>query len=395
MRGLRLFIMLMCVAAIVAFSQTGSNQSTPPSGGQAAKPADPNAGKTTDEAFKNIQSLKGVPADELIPAMQYFNAALGVDCNYCHVVQPTRAFEKDDKDEKKTARLMIAMTQAINKDNFKGNVEVGCATCHGGRAHPTAVPPIGDEHQGGPRQVAAQAQASQQAQPQAPGQPQTPAKPQLPSVEQIVDAYQSAIGGKTAIQKLTSMIEKGTATTAQGTIQVELDRKAPNLFATTLVFPNGRTSVDASNGSIAWNKSERVNDMTGYQLRTVLIGARFDRDLAPTANFANAKVAGTDTIDGHDCYVVRGTLKDSAYSERLFFDRQSGLLLRRTTYQKTLFGPLPDTSDFSDYRDVQGVKVPFALVRSRPGQAFTVKFDKVEFNVPVDDSKFVRPAGGQ
>ena len=145
MRGLRLFIMLVCVAAIVAFSQTGNNQSTPPSGGQAARPADPNAGKTTDEAFKNIQSLKGVPADELIPAMQYFNAALGVDCNYCHVVRPTRAFEKDDKEEKKTARLMIAMTQAINKDNFKGNVEVGCATCHGGRANPTAVPPIGDQ----------------------------------------------------------------------------------------------------------------------------------------------------------------------------------------------------------------------------------------------------------
>src|SRR5437763_453342 len=134
MRGFRLFVLLMCVVAIVAFSQTGGNQSAP----AGARPADPNAGKTTDQEFKNIQVLKGIPAEELIPAMTYFNAALGVECNYCHVVQPTRAFEKDDKEEKKTARQMITMTQAINKDNFKGNLEVGCATCHGGRAHPTA-----------------------------------------------------------------------------------------------------------------------------------------------------------------------------------------------------------------------------------------------------------------
>src|SRR5947209_3339938 len=394
MRAFRLFILLLCVAAVVAFSQTGSNPSAPPSG---ARPADANAGKTTDQAYKNIQVLKGLPADELIPAMQYFNAALGVECGYCHVVQPTRAFEKDDKDEKKTARQMITMTQGINKDNFKGDLEVGCATCHAGRTNPTSVPPVGDEHQGGPRQAAAQAQASQQAQPATPGQPAGEAKPQLPTVDQIEDTYQTAIGGKAAIQKLTSEVATGTATTAQGTIQVELNRKAPNFLSNTLTFPNGRTSIDATNGTAAWNKADRVNDMNGYQLRSVLVAARFDRDLAPTAGFTNARVTGTDTIDGHDCYVVRGTLKDPSYSERLWFDKQSGLLLRRTTYQKTLFGPLPDTSDFSDYRDVQGVKVPFSLVRSRPGQAFTVKFDKITFNAPIDDSRFTHPpaAGGQ
>lgn len=388
MRGFCLFVLLLCVAVVVASSQTGGSQSAPPSG---ARPADTNAGKTTDQAYKNIQALKGLPADELIPAMQYFNAALGVECNYCHVVQPTRAFEKDDKDEKKTARQMIAMTQAINKDNFKGNLEVGCATCHSGRAHSTAVPPMGDEHQGGPRQAAAQAQASQQAQPATPGQSAAEAKPQLPTVQQIEDAYEAAIGGKAAIQKLTSEVATGTATTAQGTIQVELDRKAPNLFANTLVFPNGRTTVDATNGTVAWNKAERVNDYNGYTLRTILMTSRFDRDLAPTTAFTNSRVTGTDTIEGHDCYVVRGALKDSAYSERLWFDKQTGLLVRRITYQKTLFGPLADTADFSDYRDVQGVKVPFTVVRSRPGSTFTVKYDKIAFNAPVDDAKFSHP----
>ena len=393
MRAFRLFILLLCVAAVVAFSQTGSNPSAPPSG---ARPADANAGKTTDQAYKNIQVVKGLPADELIPAMQYFNAALGVECGYCHVVQPTRAFEKDDKDEKKTARQMITMTQGINKDNFKGDLEVGCATCHAGRTNPTSVPPVGDEHQGGPRQAAAQAQASQQAQPATPGQPAGEAKPQLPTVQQVEDNYETAIGGRAAIQKLTSEVATGTATTAQGTIQVELDRKAPNFLSNTLTFPNGRTTVDATNGTVGWNKAERVNDYNGYTLRTILMTSRFDRDLAPTTAFTNSRVTGTDTINGHDCYVVRGTLKDPAYSERLWFDKQTGLLVRRITYQKTLFGPLADTADYSDYRDVQGVKVPFTVMRSRPGQTFTVKYDKITFNAPVDDSKFIHPpAAGQ
>lgn len=393
MRGFCLFVLLLCIAAAVASSQTGGSQSAP----SGARPADTNAGKTTDQAFKNIQALKGVPADELIPAMQYFDAALGVECGYCHVVQPTRAFEKDDKEEKKTARQMIAMTQAINKDNFKGNLEVGCATCHAGRAHPTTVPPTGDEPQGGPRQAAAQAQASQQAQPATPGQPAAAVRPQLPTVQQIEDNYETAIGGKAAIQKLTSEVATGTATTAQGTVQVDFERKAPNFLSNTLTFPDGRTTTDVSNGATAWNKAERVTDMNGYPLRSVLVASRFDRDLAPAAGFTNARVTGVDTIDGHDCYVVRGTLKDPAYSVRLWFDRQTGLLLRRTTYQKTLFGPLPDTSDFSDYRDVQGVKVAFTVTRSRPGQTFTIKFDKIAFNVPIDDSKFTHPpaAAGQ
>jgi outer membrane lipoprotein-sorting protein len=135
--------------------------------------------------------------------------------------------------------------------------------------------------------------------------------------------------------------------------------------------------------------------MNGYPLRGMLILSRFDRDLAPTANYATTKVVGTDTIDGHEVYIVRGTFKDPSYTERLFFDRQSGLLLRRVTFQRTLFGFLQDISNYSDYRDVQGVKMPFTILRSRPGQALRVKFDKIEFNSPIDNSKFTRPASGQ
>ncbi len=89
MRSFRLFMLLiLTVGAAVAFSQTGDHKDAAQAGAQGTPAASQqSAVKTTDQAFKNIQSLKGVPADELIPTMQYFSASLGVGCNYCHVEQ--------------------------------------------------------------------------------------------------------------------------------------------------------------------------------------------------------------------------------------------------------------------------------------------------------------------
>ena len=62
------------------------------------------APKMAEEVYKNIQVLKGLPSDQVIPAMQFISASLGVDCEHCHV---ERAFDKDDKKPKQTARKMI------------------------------------------------------------------------------------------------------------------------------------------------------------------------------------------------------------------------------------------------------------------------------------------------
>jgi len=67
--------------------------------------------KTAEQVFQNITALKGTPADQLQPAMQFIAASLGVDCNFCHV---QGKMEADDKPAKKTAREMIAMQTEIN-----------------------------------------------------------------------------------------------------------------------------------------------------------------------------------------------------------------------------------------------------------------------------------------
>src|ERR1700746_1208090 len=103
----------------------------PPEGATATPP------KLAEEEYKNIQALKGIAADQVIPSMQFIAASLGVECEYCHVA---RAFEKDDKKPKLTARKMIGMMMTINKENFEGHREVTCYSCHRGSPDPVANP---------------------------------------------------------------------------------------------------------------------------------------------------------------------------------------------------------------------------------------------------------------
>jgi photosynthetic reaction center cytochrome c subunit len=378
MRKLFLAVLTLFLAAVASLAQGGpqSAQKTEtakePAKASAAKPEV----KTAEQQFKNIQALKGVPADQVLPAMQYFNAALGVECNFCHVRdQQQLAPDKDDKEEKRTARQMIAMTQAINQGHFKGQPEVGCATCHGGLSRPRSAPPLVEEKPKPPQFKTARGQ-------------------QLPSVEEIEQAYEKAIGGAAAIQKLSSRSAKASFTNAQGqTFHVEMLQKAPDKTVTTVTFPNGQTRLQGFDGSSAWTKTNRgVNEAAGADLAAVKVQSRFNRDFTPAAVLSNARVIGTDLVDGHDCYVVRGQYPDTDFSERLYFEKQSGLLLRRASVQRTLFGPLADTTDFSDYKDVQGVKVAFTTKRTTPENVLTRTLEKIEFNQPVDDSKFARPA---
>lgn len=373
MRKSLLAVLTILATSMLTFAQ-GAQKTEPAK--EAAHPAAAIV-KTAEQAFKNIQALKGVPADQLIPAMRYFNASLGVECNFCHVTQPKWAPDKDDKEEKRTARLMIEMTKGINQGHFKGRPEVGCATCHGGLSHPRSAAPLVEDRPKPPQFRPARGQ-------------------QLPSVEEIAQAYEKAIGGQAAIQKLSTMSAKATLTTLQGqTLQVETVQKAPDKALSVITLPNGQAREQGFNGTTGWTRMLRgVNEAQGTELASMKITSRFDHNLMPVAGFARTRLAGTDTVDGHECYVVLGLYPDENFSERLYFDKQSGLLLRRVSAQRTLFGPLTDSTDYSDYKEVQGVRVAFTTKRSTPETVITGTVGTLEFNKPVDDSKFAPPVSG-
>jgi hypothetical protein len=107
--------------------------------------------------------------------------------------------------------------------------------------------------------------------------------------------------------------------------------------------------------------------------------------------FAQLRVRPSEKINGHDAVQVIGLNQDQPPT-RLFFDKDSGLLVRTIRYAQTPVGRNPTQIDYADYREEGGVKIPLQWTVARPGGRFTIQISKVEQNVPIADSKFEKPS---
>ncbi len=329
--------------------------------------------RLAEEEFKNIQALKGIPADQLIPSMQFISASLGIECEFCHVAN---AFEKDDKKPKVTARKMIGMVMAINKDNFESARKVTCFSCHRGSTDPVGIPMITDE--------ASKSDAGERKKP-------AEEKTNFPPADQLLDKYLTALGGAEALHAITSRVQKGTLAAFGGQhLPVEIYSKAPDKRASIMHLQNG-DSVTAFDGKQGWlTLAGRVHVMSSAENDA----ARIDADLYLAARlkslYQKFHVESGERIDGHEAYQVVARNEDQP-PLRLYFDQQSGLLLRLIRYAETPLGRNPTQIDYADYRDANGVRVPFRWTLSRPGNRFTIQVDHLQQNVPVDDAKFAQP----
>src|SRR3989454_1846464 len=159
--------------------------------GQAPRP------QVAEDVFKNVQVLRGIPVDEFMDTMGMFSASLSLNCIDCHVAESVGTWEKfaDETALKRTARRMMLMVNAINKDNFSGVRSVTCYTCHRGDLRPRILPNL----------------AAQYAVPvEDPNEIEIHPVPGGPSADQIFDKYIQALGGTQRLANLTSFAAKGT-----------------------------------------------------------------------------------------------------------------------------------------------------------------------------------------
>lgn len=335
--------------------------------------------KTVEQVQKNIQVLSGLPQAQLVPVMNYIGSSLGVKCTFCHVKNGDKwDFVSDAKPEKGTAREMIKMVQGINKGNFKGNPAIGCFTCHRGSEHPTRVPQL---------PIAAPPPFAESV--------ETAPKETPPTADQILAKYTEALGGSAVIEKLKTRSMKGTWLTSDGiTLGYEVYQTAPDKLFTILNTPKQGTFERGFDGKTAWEKSSRgVRDLEGTQLVYLKRYPDLFRDIKLQGQFTRISYGGKEKIDGKDVYVLRGVGVDGK-GERLYFDAQTGLLVRRITSTTTMVGLIPEQVDYEDYREVDGMKVPFTI-RITAIDSFwssTRKFTEIKLNVPVDETKFNKPA---
>jgi photosynthetic reaction center cytochrome c subunit len=396
-----LVVTLAFTCAAILITKVGAQKSPAPaftvslsSLGMAAPsqtPAAPSATqeKTVEQTHKNIQVLKGLPDSQLGTVMNFVAVSMGRRCDFCHVNKAgTWNWESDDKEEKLTARKMMTMVLALNKDNFRGTPTVSCYTCHRGRSTPQGIPsfPLPTP---APRPQAAATPGQGAATPSP-----TPAPP---TADQILAKYVEALGGQAAIDKMKTLVMKGTYAGFNGVaLPYEVDLAAPDKFYINVAAQQG-TIERGFDGKAGWEKGPRgVNELMNPVLDDLKSTFLFYRNIKLKEQFTRLRGGRKDKIGDRDVIMVIGTTADNR-REQLFFDAETGLLLRRISYTETPVGVIPSQIDFEDYRDADGVKIPFSVKVSsvEPGLISTRNYSEIKLNGPVDDSKFKMPAAAK
>jgi photosynthetic reaction center cytochrome c subunit len=353
---------------------------TVPFGGLAFAQAKP---QMADDVFKNIKVLKGLTVDEFMGTMGLFSAALNVCCGDCHVGAGGSNPQWDkDPPRKLVARRMVEVMNKINKESFGGAQMVTCWTCHRGGTPPATTPAI-DAIYSDPVPMYPDLL------------PQASAGAVVPSIDQVLDKYIQALGGADALSKLTSYTGKGTSTTfgADQINPAEIFAKGPDKYV-TIVHQREGDMVRTYDGHDAWVVLPLT--VTGeYQLTaSAAEGGKLDGELAFPGNiksyFKTWRVSYPANIDGHDVNVVQGS-GPLGFIATFYFDKQSGLLLRMIRYANSAVGRVPTQIDFSDYRPVAGVMMPFKRTYGWVSGREEYTLTEIKPNVTVDDAKFAKP----
>lgn len=345
----------------------------------------------SEQAFEDIQVLRGIPVKEFMETMGFFAAALAYNCSDCHGGSAASWSDfATDTPLKQTSRRMVLMVDAINRANFDGAPAVTCNTCHRGSPRPEAVPSL----------------ARQYAVPDD-GDPDAiepnPFVPVRMTAEQILDRYIQAIGGAAAAARLTSYTAMGTSVGFDSDfIEVPMDiyAQAPDKRATVIHMGAAGDNVTTYDGQEAWAAGPQ--DLTPVTLISLvedsLDGARLDAQLAFPGQI---KQVLTDwrtgfpplSIDGRPADVVDGMTPDGN-RVKLFFDNETGFLVRSVRYSTTAVGTVPITVVYSNYGDVPGlgVQLPYTLEVTWTNGRSTYNITSLEANTAIDAARFGRPA---
>jgi len=363
---------------------------------------------TAAQKYKNIQVLKDLPASQLHDAMTFMVASTGGNCLTCHVrVDGELAFEKDDNDRKVTARTMLRMVRAINDEHFKGEERVTCSTCHQARREPSPLPPLSQPLT--PEQIAALAQrGATRPGGGAPGQPAAPAQaggappPGAPgpggrnqrpteTVDQVLDRYVQALGGRDALLKLTSRVRRGTVTNRAGqSSPITVEETSAGLFRATI--ESTPATSRAFDGHSGWVETAgRIRELDGVESANAGLPADLVLGLRIKDGYSAVAVRAYDRVNGHDVIAVEGR-RSPAVTETLYFDRTSGLLVRRMARMRTPLGHLPAQIDYDDYRLVDGIQTPFDVRITDWESVLVERFAEVTFNQAIDSTRFAKPA---
>ena len=216
------------------------------------------------------------------------------------------------------------------------------------------------------------------------------------TVDMIVDRYVQAVGGKEALEKITSRTTKGTFSFVKGlnlSGEIESYAKSPNKLLVNVTLPGMGLIQEGYDGSIAWTKDSTsgLRDRKGSELEGAKLDAEFNRELKLKQLYPKMELKGTTKIAGRDAYVVVGPPAHGS-PEKFYFDTETGLLVRLDRQRLTAQGDMVSTEIYyEDYREAEGIKVPFQERQVLPEVTAVIKYSTIKHNLPIDDTKFAKP----
>jgi len=330
----------------------------------AQAPADRPAGETRT----HLQVLQAVPESQLFLAMNAMAQSLGVGCEYCHVRDGAKyLWERDDKPKKAVGRRMMKMVMDLNAGPFEGKQTVTCFTCHRGSiAVRSLIPLPAADLTGLP----------------------SPA-PSLPDASAILARYLDAVNARAAAS-LGAIVLRGTEERSQGrSAAYEVTIKGSDKILVTRTSAEQGTIAQSVDGTKGWTRTPAATrELTPQQIEQFRHSASMFNPVKVAAP-ADLRVVGTERIDDRTAYVlVSGA--GPVPATQLFFDTESGLLIRTITTTTTPIVPLVDQVDYGDYRVVAGVRLPFTIRTSTVGYYDTSvrRFTEIRTGVAVDDGVF-------
>jgi hypothetical protein len=216
----------------------------------------------------------------------------------------------------------------------------------------------------------------------------------LPTVDQILEKFVEASGGKPANEKLGSRISEGSFEIPEMGVYGSLTiyDKAPNKRALLVEIPGFGTFKQGVDGEVAWedNPMSGITVRSGAALAAAKRDAAFHREQNLRDHFKQIEVKGRQQIGEQEVYALEMTPEEGD-PETWYFDVATGLLARVDAVRDGPQGSAQIQTSFKDYRETDGIKMPFRVDQVMPGMTFVTKLLDVRHNEEIDDALFAKP----
>ena len=216
-----------------------------------------------------------------------------------------------------------------------------------------------------------------------------------PTINDVLNKYVQALGGRDTLARVTSRVTKGRIDVAGVSFggKLETYAKAPNMALTVMTAEPIGILKRGFDGRMGWSRSDQkdARQPSPTELAALADDLQLYRDIKLREIYPQMKLLGKGNVGTREVYILQAISRFGS-AEKLYFEVESGLLLRRDTTRPSSRGPVQTEFYFSDWRDVDGIKLPFKTTEQLAGTTYIFTLEEVRHNMQLDDELFRIPS---